>query len=305
MFTTSLTANDLLFLLQGAWTTLAITAMAMLIGTLLGVVFGLLRALLPRASLPLAALLDVFRSVPLLIQFVLLNSFKSILGLDWSAFAVACLVLGVYAAAYCTEVVRGGVLSVPPSVRRAARSLGLSYRQDLFHIVLPMAARVAFPGWVNLTLSVMKDTSLVLWIGIVELLRASQTIVTRIRGTALRALHRGARLLPHELGGRATRRPAGTEMAAMIEISDVHKAYGQFEVVKGVDLRVDKGEVLSIIGGSGSGKSTLLMCINGLEPIQRGSIRVDGIDVHARGTDLNRLRRKIGIVFQQWNAFPT
>lgn len=91
MFTTSLTANDLLFLLQGAWTTLAITAMAMLIGTLLGVVFGLLRALLPRASLPLAALLDVFRSVPLLIQFVLLNSFKSILGLDWSAFAVACL----------------------------------------------------------------------------------------------------------------------------------------------------------------------------------------------------------------------
>lgn len=145
MFTTSLTANDLLFLLQGAWTTLAITAMAMLIGTLLGVVFGLLRALLPSASLPLAALLDVFRSVPLLIQFVLLNSFKSILGLDWSVFAVACLVLGVYAAAYCTEVVRGGVLSVPPSVRRAARSLGLSYRQDLFHIVLPMAARVAFP----------------------------------------------------------------------------------------------------------------------------------------------------------------
>ncbi|WP_033946584.1 amino acid ABC transporter permease, partial [Pseudomonas aeruginosa] len=96
-------------------------------------------------------------------------------------FAVACLVLGVYAAAYCAEVVRGGVLSVPPSVRRAARSLGLSYRQDLFHIVLPMAARVAFPGWVNLTLSVMKDTSLVLWIGIVELLRASQTIVTRIQ----------------------------------------------------------------------------------------------------------------------------
>ncbi|MGV8501648.1 hypothetical protein ACV336_29845, partial [Pseudomonas aeruginosa] len=109
MFTTSLTANDLLFLLQGAWTTLAITAMAMLIGTLLGVVFGLLRALLPRASLPLAALLDVFRSVPLLIQFVLLNSFKSILGLDWSAFAVACLVLGVYAAADHLGAVGGGV----------------------------------------------------------------------------------------------------------------------------------------------------------------------------------------------------
>jgi ABC-type polar amino acid transport system ATPase subunit len=62
--------------------------------------------------------------------------------------------------------------------------------------------------------------------------------------------------------------------------------------------------VVSIIGGSGSGKSTLLMCINGLEPIQRGSIRVDGIEVHDKATDLNRLRQKIGIVFQQWNAFP-
>src|SRR5690606_6379855 len=65
--------------------------------------------------------------------------------------------------------------------RRAARSLGMSHTQDLLHIVLPMATRVAFPGWINLTLAVMKDTSLVLWIGIVELLRASQTIVTRLQ----------------------------------------------------------------------------------------------------------------------------
>ncbi|OWP47968.1 amino acid ABC transporter ATP-binding protein [Pseudomonas nitroreducens] len=90
----------------------------------------------------------------------------------------------------------------------------------------------------------------------------------------------------------------------MIEIDNVHKAYGDLEVVKGVSLTVKKGEVVSIIGGSGSGKSTLLMCINGLEPIQRGKIRVDGIEVHARTTDLNKLRQKIGIVFQQWNAFP-
>lgn len=90
----------------------------------------------------------------------------------------------------------------------------------------------------------------------------------------------------------------------MIEIQNVHKSFGNLEVVKGVSLTVDKGEVVSIIGGSGSGKSTLLMCINGLEPIQKGSIRVDGIEVHNRATDLNRLRQKIGIVFQQWNAFP-
>ncbi|QWA13363.1 amino acid ABC transporter ATP-binding protein [Sodalis ligni] len=90
----------------------------------------------------------------------------------------------------------------------------------------------------------------------------------------------------------------------MIEIKELHKSYGNLEVVKGVDLTVNKGEVLSIIGGSGSGKSTLLMCINGLEPIQKGRILVDGVEVHDRRTDLNKLRCKIGIVFQQWNAFP-
>ncbi len=90
----------------------------------------------------------------------------------------------------------------------------------------------------------------------------------------------------------------------MIEIENVHKAFGSLEVLKGISMTVAKGEVVSVIGGSGSGKSTLLMCVNGLEPIQRGRILVDGTEVHARATDLNRLRQKIGIVFQQLNAFP-
>ncbi len=90
----------------------------------------------------------------------------------------------------------------------------------------------------------------------------------------------------------------------MIDIMDVHKSFGALEVLKGVSMTVKKGEVVSVIGGSGSGKSTLLMCINGLESIHGGRITVDGVDVHARITDINKLRRRIGIVFQQWNAFP-
>jgi ABC-type polar amino acid transport system ATPase subunit len=90
----------------------------------------------------------------------------------------------------------------------------------------------------------------------------------------------------------------------LIEIETVHKAFGTLEVLKGISMTVAKGEVVSVIGGSGSGKSTLLMCVNGLEPIQRGRILVDGTEVHSRKTDLNRLRQKIGIVFQQLNAFP-
>ncbi|MBE9641001.1 MULTISPECIES: amino acid ABC transporter ATP-binding protein [Salipiger] len=90
----------------------------------------------------------------------------------------------------------------------------------------------------------------------------------------------------------------------MIEIQNVRKSFGQMEVLKGIDLTVAKGEVLTVIGGSGSGKSTLLTCINGLEPIDSGRILVDGTEVHAKSTNLNKLRQKIGIVFQQWNAFP-
>lgn len=90
----------------------------------------------------------------------------------------------------------------------------------------------------------------------------------------------------------------------MIEIRDLHKYFGALHVLKGIDLDVQKGEVLSVIGASGSGKSTLLYCINGLEPIQQGSVRVDGTDVHAKGTDINKLRTRLGMVFQQWNSFP-
>lgn len=90
----------------------------------------------------------------------------------------------------------------------------------------------------------------------------------------------------------------------MIEIQSVRKSFGAVEIIKGIDLTIDKGEVLCLIGASGSGKSTLLQCINGLEPIQSGRIVVDGTDVHGAGTDINRLRQKLGIVFQQYNAFP-
>lgn len=90
----------------------------------------------------------------------------------------------------------------------------------------------------------------------------------------------------------------------MIDIQNVHKSFGSLEVLKGIMLSVERGEVLSIIGGSGSGKSTLLTCINGLEPIQQGRIVIDGTEVHARDTNIDGLRQKVGIVFQQWNAFP-
>ncbi len=185
-FKTALTLNDLWFLLQGAGWTLMITAVATLGGTFLGVVFGVFRAVVPWwASIWLGFILDIFRSVPLLIQLILANSFAPILGVRLSPFTVSCIVLTFYTSAYCAEIVRGGVLAVPQTTRRAARSLGLTWWQDMTEIVYPIALRIMLPSWIGLTLGVMKDTALVGWIGVIELLKSSQILITRMANEPL------------------------------------------------------------------------------------------------------------------------
>jgi polar amino acid transport system ATP-binding protein len=93
-------------------------------------------------------------------------------------------------------------------------------------------------------------------------------------------------------------------MSAFLELLDVHKYFGPNEVLKGVSLTVDEHQVVCLIGPSGCGKSTLLRCVNALETIQQGEIRLDGERVSGRGVDLNGLRQDVGIVFQSFNLFP-
>jgi len=87
-------------------------------------------------------------------------------------------------------------------------------------------------------------------------------------------------------------------------LENVHKSFGEHEVLEGIDLAVEEHEVVCLIGASGSGKSTLLRCVNLLEPIDEGRIVVDGREVTAPGVDVNAVRRRIGIVFQAFNLFP-
>jgi len=91
---------------------------------------------------------------------------------------------------------------------------------------------------------------------------------------------------------------------AFLEIDEVHKSFGHNEVLKGVSLHVERHEVVCLIGASGSGKSTLLRCVNALEEINGGAIRIEGDTVTGAGVDLNALRRDVGIVFQSYNLFP-
>ena len=90
----------------------------------------------------------------------------------------------------------------------------------------------------------------------------------------------------------------------IIRLDEVHKSFGKVEVLKGVTFDVAKGEVVCVIGPSGSGKSTLLRCINALVPIDKGSIKVEGQEVHDPALDKLELRKKVGMVFQLYNLFP-
>nr|WP_170157894.1 amino acid ABC transporter ATP-binding protein [Litoreibacter meonggei] len=90
----------------------------------------------------------------------------------------------------------------------------------------------------------------------------------------------------------------------MVSIKDVHKSFGDLKVLNGVSLDVMKGDVICIIGPSGSGKSTLIRCVNALNDIQQGSILVEGQEVNDPALDKLELRKKVGMVFQQYNLFP-
>ena len=183
MFDTALTVNDFIFLAKGAGMTIFVTVIAVFFGTILGIIFGLIRYQLgPVWAAPITFVLDIFRSIPLLIQLVLAYAFLgTVLKLGLSGLTVACIVLTLYTAAYCAEIVRGGIEAVPLTLRRASRSLGMTWGQDMREIVLPLATRVALPSWIGLALGVMKDSALVYVVQVVELLKSTQILITRLQ----------------------------------------------------------------------------------------------------------------------------
>ena len=145
--------SDLWFLTEAAWRTLLISVLSISIGTAMGIVFGwLLYEGRWAAALTLGPVLDIFRSVPLIIQLVLFYNFAPIIGLNLDPFMSGVVILSVYCASLVANVARGGMEAVGQPMRRAARSLGMSYWQDLRHVVLPIGGRAVFPSWVGVAL---------------------------------------------------------------------------------------------------------------------------------------------------------
>ena len=90
----------------------------------------------------------------------------------------------------------------------------------------------------------------------------------------------------------------------MIEFHNVHKSFGKLEVLKGIDFKIEKGQVVTLIGPSGSGKSTILRCINLLEKPDSGAVLIEGQDITEKKADIQKIRKDIGMVFQHFNLFP-
>ncbi|NEG55244.1 ABC transporter permease subunit [Bifidobacterium sp. SMA15] len=292
-----------------------------------------------------------FRSLPLLVLLIFVYNaptvfpqLKTVIGTPFLAGLVS-LVLSE--TAYISEIHRGGLKSVGKGQIEAAQALGLGWFRVEFGVVVPQAIRVALPSLANELVVIIKMTSLVSSISMTELLLVGQRLYTRnfkvletllvvaIFYVMLVTIFDGAlKLLERHLDVTRRKReavqvsdqPAPEDAVAvtrphqphegepLIVAKDVHKKYGETEVLKGLDLTVHRGEVVAIIGPSGSGKTTFIRTMNGLEPISGGDLLYRSEPIGYRlvngqyrapdAHELSEQREEIGMVFQQFNLFP-
>ena len=179
-FFTGFQASDLGFLAEAAGRTLLISVLSISVGTVLGCGFGWLLSVSRWAgAATLGLVLDAFRSIPLIIQLILFFNLFPIIGFPVNPFVAGTFVLVFYTSALVAAVARGGIEAVPITTRRAGRSLGMTYWQDMRYVVWPIGLRAVLPAWAGVALGVLKDSALVSVLGYVELLRASQILITR------------------------------------------------------------------------------------------------------------------------------
>ncbi|MCG6202342.1 amino acid ABC transporter permease [Psychromonas antarctica] len=177
---TPLSWNDTGFILTGVLNTVFISVVAILVGTVLGLAVGFVRAESSKSvNILLGGFLDILRSVPLIIQLILFSTFIGAMGYPLDPFVAGSIILSLYTMAFMGEVFRSGFNSVPMAMRKAARSLGMSYWQTVRYVRVPIGMRAVFPSWLGVALSVIKDSALVSVIGYMELLRTAEQLISR------------------------------------------------------------------------------------------------------------------------------
>ena len=257
----------------------------------------------------------IFRGTPMLVQLFIMYFGMQSIGVRISAITAAIIVFSLNTSAYCAETIRGSIESVPQGQMEAGLCVGMSYMQIMMHIILPQAFRSAFPSLFNNLISLVKDTSLAANITVTEMFMQTERIAGRtyqfmqlyievalvylIFCTVLTWLQAwGEKKLNYYQAGRLS--------MALLEFKDFHKSFGNLNVLNGMDLTVNKGDVIAILGPSGSGKTTLLRCINYLETADAGTMIFNGKSYDLSNTskkEISDLRKHTGFVFQNYNLF--
>ncbi|MET4354390.1 His/Glu/Gln/Arg/opine family amino acid ABC transporter permease subunit [Bradyrhizobium sp. RT9b] len=312
------------------WGGLLVTLVVSVTGIVTSLPIGIALALGRRSTIPLIrifsiAFIEFWRGVPLItVLFFATYMLPLFLPGNFTVDGLVRALIGIslFTGAYQAENVRGGLAAIPRGQGEAAAALGLSWWKTTSLIVLPQALRHVIPNLVNSFISLFKDTSLVSIVALFDLLgslRASfsdpkwSTPSTAFTGFCLRRDHLLHLLLWNVALLALRRAPPQRSPSQLIEvimsdpivkISGLNKWYGEFHVLRDIDLEVKKGERIVICGPSGSGKSTLIRCINALEEFQEGEIVVDGIELGPNLKHVDAVRREVGMVFQSFNLFP-
>jgi polar amino acid transport system permease protein len=286
---------------EGLWLNIRMLVVCAVLALALGLLIAVLRTLRGPVFFPVRAMATLytyaFRGVPLIIVIYLFAFGIPGLRLQGTpnVYVLGGAALVVTYGAYLAEVFRAGIESVHPSQLAAARSLGLTYRQTMRHVVLPQAVRRVAPPLLNDTVALQKDVGLVSLAGPIDAVRAAQI-----------ATAENFNYTPYIVAAvlfvlLALPLIAVTDWVA---IDKVRKVFGASVVLDDLRLAVDEHQVVALIGASGSGKSTLLRCVNLLEQIDDGAIHLDGEDITDPRVNPDEVRQRIGMVFQSYNLFP-
>ena len=327
----------------GILVTIVVSTVGIVFSLPLGVVLALgRRSRLPIIRMFSVIFIEFVRGVPLITVLFMANTMLPLFlpeGVTVDRLLRPLVGVAVFASAYMAEVVRGGLQAIPKGQYEGAMSLGLNYWQTNVFIILPQALKIVIPGIVNTFIGLFKDTTLVAIVGIFDLIRTIEASRVDPVWAAPTDQHHGLRLrgdlLLHLLlghvalldRGRAAARgrtapvsPMATATApsktsvrasmadpkaeAAVQMLGVHKWYGEFHVLRDINLHVRRSERIVICGPSGSGKSTMIRCINRLEEHQQGRIIVDGTELTNDLKKIDEIRREVGMVFQHFNLFP-
>ena len=316
LYQTFIAADRWKWFLNGLKITFAVTIGALILGVIIGLLIAVVRTAhdsrrMGKSNIILSILnavcklyLTVIRGTPMMVQLLIMGFVIMVPKDDTARLVCGIVTLGINSGAYVAEIVRGGLMSVNPGQMEAGRSLGLNYAQTMRLIVIPQAIKNILPALGNEMITLLKDTSLVSVIALRDVTKQAQNIVSNtyqayVPYVSLAIIYLVLVIILTKLLGILR-----GGCAKVIDVKNLHKSFGNHEVLKGVNEHIEKGEKVVVIGPSGSGKSTFLRCLNLLEEPTGGEIIFEGQNITAKDTDINLVRRRMGMVFQQFNLFP-